>query len=377
MEQVRNKKVYVITGANTGIGFEAALQISQEDSSRHVIIACRDKKRGQEAVDLIKSKNGDSKSCSTVELAILDLNSLASVREFSDRFLERKIPLHCLILNAGVMPLFPKVDRTETVDGFESCFGVNYLGHFYLTLKLLPALEQATHHSINSRVIAVSSLTHRLIDLNWIDFEGMAHQRQGYNNNRAYTTSKFNLALFSAEFNRRFAETLHINSNCMCPGIIPTSIVRDTNQIIQILARLAMRAVGGTVSVGGAKVKYLAVSEEVEGKGGKFFENSKIRSAHQLVEDEPLTVELWNRSVHWLKEAGFGDWDESLVEKGQPRDTITKWNRESLRRNEGGLTESAINHWAVYGPIYIVVIKTVLVSSVVILLFWFLLRQIF
>ncbi len=125
-------RTFVITGANSGIGYWAALELAR--AGAHVVMACRDRSRGEAARRrLLEAVPGAS-----VEVGTLDLASLASVREFAAEQVRNAVDL--LINNAGVMA--PKL-RRETADGMELQFGTNVVGHFALTGLLLPAIERA------------------------------------------------------------------------------------------------------------------------------------------------------------------------------------------------------------------------------------------
>ena len=131
-------KRVLITGANSGIGYHAALKLARKGA--HVMLACRDRQRGEAALARL---DADGPSAHT-ELVILDLASLVSIRGFAEKELARHRPLHVLVNNAGVMAP-PR--RLETADGFELQFGTNVLGHFALTALLMPVLEQAGSES--------------------------------------------------------------------------------------------------------------------------------------------------------------------------------------------------------------------------------------
>src|SRR5271154_1830381 len=126
-------KRVLITGANSGIGYHAALKLARKGA--HIILACRDQKKGELALDRLKTEAHGS----NMELALLNLASLNSVRQFAAQQVAKHLPLHLLINNAGVMAP-PK--RLETEDGFELQFGTNVLGHFALTGLLMPVLNQ-------------------------------------------------------------------------------------------------------------------------------------------------------------------------------------------------------------------------------------------
>ena len=127
-------KRVIITGANSGIGYHAALKLARKNAQ--VVLACRDRRRGEEAIARLHADSPGTH----VELAMLDLASLSSVRDFAKKELAQQRPLHILINNAGVMA---PPNRLQTADGFELQFGTNVLGHFALTALLMPALEQA------------------------------------------------------------------------------------------------------------------------------------------------------------------------------------------------------------------------------------------
>jgi retinol dehydrogenase-12 len=151
MQKIANKKlddkVIIITGSNCGIGYETALDLAKRNA--RIILACRDPKRGQDALEKIKAASQNDK----IELEILDLASLKSIKEFSERINAKLDRLDILINNAG---LSGDETRKVTQDGFEMIFGVNHLGHFYLTNLLLDLLKK----SAPSRIINVSSYAH-------------------------------------------------------------------------------------------------------------------------------------------------------------------------------------------------------------------------
>ncbi|MEE2732737.1 MAG: oxidoreductase [Pseudomonadota bacterium] len=183
-----NNKTILITGANSGIGFEAAKVLAAKGA--HVILACRNPSKGQAAIDAIKRDHAGAQ----LTLMSLDLSSLQSVRDFCAAVAARVDHLDVLVNNAGVMaPPYSK-----TADGFESQFGTNHLGHFALTALLLPLLEKAEA----GRVVVVSSVAHRLgnirfHDLNW---------EKRYSRWQAYGQSKLANLMFAKELQRRLQQ---------------------------------------------------------------------------------------------------------------------------------------------------------------------------
>ena len=174
-------RVVLVTGANTGIGFEAARMLAERGAT--VVLACRNEDKARAAAESI--------GAGQVETLPLDLMSLASVREAADRFRARHDRLDLLINNAGIMA----VPEGRTEDGFELQMGTNHFGHFALTGLLLDLLLATP----DSRVVNVSSGAHR-----WgkINFDNL-HWDKGYNRFRAYGQSKLANLLFTSELQRR------------------------------------------------------------------------------------------------------------------------------------------------------------------------------
>ncbi len=179
-------KTAIVTGSNSGIGFEAAKALAAKDAK--VIMACRNTEKGGKAANEIRSEYPGS----TLIVAELDLGSLASVRTFAGNFLKKNERLDLLVNNAGLMmPPYGK-----TADGFELQFGTNHLGHFALTGLLLPLLLKTGE----SRVVNVSSFGHKTGKINFDDLGS----EQSYNKMSAYGQSKLANLLFTYELQRRF-----------------------------------------------------------------------------------------------------------------------------------------------------------------------------
>ena len=179
-------KVAIVTGANSGIGYETARALAQKGAT--VILACRNLEKGETAVSKIRQQapNAD------LSLIQLDLTDLSSVRQFAQVFKAQYKRLDMLINNAGVM----NTPFTKTKDGFELQFGTNHLGHFALTGLLLDLIINTP----NARVVTISSLEHRT---GKIDFNNL-NSKKRYNGLRAYRQSKLANLLFTYELHRRF-----------------------------------------------------------------------------------------------------------------------------------------------------------------------------
>ncbi|MFB4314570.1 oxidoreductase [Actinomadura sp. 21ATH] len=191
----------IVTGANSGIGYHAALELARHGAS--VVLACRSAERGQAAHDRIRA----AVPAADVELGILDLADLSSVREFAAR--QEGRPLDVLVNNAGVMAL----PKRATADGFEMQFGTNHLGHFALTGLLLPALRSAEA----PRVVNVTSGFAWAGKLNFGDLQSARKYRKW----TAYAQSKLANLVFTRELGRRVPEITAVAAH---PGFAATNL---------------------------------------------------------------------------------------------------------------------------------------------------------
>jgi len=207
-------RVAVVTGANTGIGFETATALVAKNAK--VIMACRNRQKALDAINKILERTPDAE----LEFIELDLASLASVERFATAFRSGHDRLDLLINNAGVM--IPPLGRTE--DGFELQFGCNHLGHFALTGRLLDLLEATS----NARVVTVSSMAHRYGKM---DFDNL-NAEKGYEKMPAYGQSKLANLLFTFELQRRLdAKGSMVRATASHPGWTGTDLQRHSSSI--------------------------------------------------------------------------------------------------------------------------------------------------
>jgi NAD(P)-dependent dehydrogenase (short-subunit alcohol dehydrogenase family) len=195
----------LITGANSGIGFQAARELAR--AGAHVELACRDPQRGSAALTALRTELPDAE----LSLVTLDLADLDSVRALAAG---RDEPLDLLVNNAGVMAL---PGRKLTAQGFERQFGTNHLGHFALTGLLLEALLAGE----DPRVVTVASQAHRMGSIDFDDLQG----ERGYERWRAYGQSKLANLLFAFELQRRAdAAGVELLSVAAHPGYAATHL---------------------------------------------------------------------------------------------------------------------------------------------------------
>jgi NAD(P)-dependent dehydrogenase (short-subunit alcohol dehydrogenase family) len=252
-------KRILITGANSGIGYHAALVLAQMGA--HVILACRDLRRGEAALAHLKT----SAAGASAELAALDLASLESIRAFARRELAAQRPLHTLINNAGVMAP-PK--RRETADGFELQFGTNVLGHFALTGLLMPLLER-TDISERPRVVTVASIAHKRGRLNFDDLQST----RSYSPMQSYRQSKLADLMFALELDRRLRTAdSRVMSVAVHPGVANTNLFRagERKPVDSAMRAAVSRLIGALLNSGDAgalPTLYAVTSPDVTGGG--------------------------------------------------------------------------------------------------------------
>ncbi|HEY8296287.1 MAG TPA: oxidoreductase, partial [Micrococcaceae bacterium] len=240
----------LITGANSGLGFQASLALAAKGA--HVILGCRSRERGEAAVARIRETTGTT-SC---ELRELDLASLDSIRRFAAGW---SGPLDVLINNAGLMA----TTQAITADGFEQQLGINHLGHFALSGLLLPFLREAEA----ARVVVVSSIAHKRGVINFDDLMSRSRYRRW----TAYSQSKIANLYFAMEFARRLeAHGEGIVVAAAHPGLANTNLPAGMGRApVAVLTAVFMRLAAQPQQAGVLPVLYAATAEDVS--GGDFF----------------------------------------------------------------------------------------------------------
>jgi NAD(P)-dependent dehydrogenase (short-subunit alcohol dehydrogenase family) len=275
-------KVMVVTGANSGIGYESALAFARKGAT--VVMACRSLEKGNEA----RAKILRESPSALVEVLALDLGDLASVRAFADAFTANYARLDVLLNNAGVMA----VPRSGTVDGFETQFGTNHLGHFALTGMLLPVLLATP----GSRVVTTSS---GLYTRGRMRFDDLQRDKK-YSASGAYADSKLANVLFALELQRRLAAaragTISVATH---PGYAATNLQGHMeSRVFRRLALLGNRLQAKTAEEGAVFQIYASVAPEVTG-GGFYGPGGRISGDVQNLpinargRDEADAARLW------------------------------------------------------------------------------------
>jgi NAD(P)-dependent dehydrogenase (short-subunit alcohol dehydrogenase family) len=282
----------IVTGANSGLGYEVTEGFAR--AGTRVVMACRSTDRGAGA----RAEIRETVPGADLDVLELDLASLASVASFAERFRSEYDDLHVLCNNAGVMA----IPRSETEDGYETQFGVNHLGHFALTGRLLPDLLDTEGET---RVVTQSSGLHERGE---IDFEDLQGERS-YDEWDAYAQSKLANVLFAYELDRRLeaAGVDAVKSVACHPGYAATNLqYRGPEQSGSKLRLAAMKVANAVVaqsaSKGALPMLYAATAGvdggEYVGPGGLMTMRGypSVQRSSDRSYDEATAERLWSVS---------------------------------------------------------------------------------
>jgi dehydrogenase/reductase SDR family protein 13 len=277
MDSDQRGRVFLVTGASTGIGRVTALELARRGG--HVILASRSEARTAPVVEAIRRSTGNPQ----VEFLPVDLSDLGSVRSAASAFLSRGLPLHVLVNNAGLAGL-----RGLTPDGFEITWGTNHLGPFLLTLLLLDRLKQ----SAPSRIVNVASRAHhRARGIDWDAQRLPASSTGGIDE---YSVSKLANVLFTKELARRL-DGSGVTAYALHPGVVATDIWRELPWGIRHLAKLFMVS----PEEGARTTLHCATEPEASLASGAYYDSCKPVRPSRAADDPVLARELWRRGVEW------------------------------------------------------------------------------
>ncbi|CAG5041645.1 unnamed protein product [Parnassius apollo] len=288
-------KTFLITGANSGIGLETAKALVRRKA--RVIFACRDITKAKEAISAIRKEQPTGGELIPMQL---DLASFESIENFVEVIKAGFHKIDVLINNAGVV--VPLSQDEKTKEGFEIHFGVNHLGHFYLTNLLLDHLKRASP----SRIVVVSSTLHERAKLDFEDLnlraeiEKAKQGRVSQRRNLGYCNSK----LMNVYFVRALADRLRdsgIDVHACCPGFCYTNLFRKSVRwyhyiLMAPVALLFMRS----AKQGSETVVYCASDYSIEGRSGKFYRDcAEYNSKYPFNKEEE--IKLWNITEELIK----------------------------------------------------------------------------
>ncbi|XP_026147619.1 retinol dehydrogenase 12, like isoform X2 [Mastacembelus armatus] len=273
-------KTVVITGANTGIGKETAIDLAKRGAK--VIIACRDMEKAEAAVkDVIESSGNENVLCMK-----LDLADSRSIKEFADAINKGEPKLNILINNAGVMVC----PYGKTADGFEMQIGVNHLGHFLLTHLLIDLIKR----SAPARIINVSSMAHSWGSINLEDI----NSENGYDKNKAYAQSKLANILFTSSLAKRLEGT-GVTAYSLHPGVVQTDLWRHLNGPQQFFMKIISPFTKNSVQ-GAQTTIYCAVEPSLEKESGGYYSDCAPANCSAAGKDNDLAQKLWELSCRML-----------------------------------------------------------------------------
>lgn len=270
----------VITGATSGIGKETALGLAKKGHALYLLV--RDVIKGDELVRQLKQQTGNKEIFSVK----CDLSDLHSVYTAAEKLKSRLFAVNVLINNAGGM--FP--ERKLTKDGFELTFAVNHLGHFALTIRLMPLLEKG-----QARIINVSSEAHKL---GKPDFDDL-NSEKNYSPMRVYGTAK----LFNIYFTKSLAEKYRDKGITACalhPGVVNTAFGAGTGGITGFFLSL-VRPFMITPEQGAQTSVYLATESGLHTKSGMYFKKKKPAKVSSAADDGSAREKLWHKSEEILR----------------------------------------------------------------------------
>jgi NAD(P)-dependent dehydrogenase (short-subunit alcohol dehydrogenase family) len=274
-------KTVVVTGGNSGIGFETAAALASMGA--RVLVTARNADKGRAAVaTLTQQLSGDG----SVQLVVFDLADLASVRQGAAEILDQAPQIDVLVNNAGLV----LTERAETVDGYEATFAINHLGPFLLTNLLLERMVASTP----SRVVNVASTAHNAArkGIPFDDLQSAEH----YRGMRVYGQSKLANILFTLELARRF-EGSGVTANSLHPGTVRTGYGGDGDARGLLALGIKIASPFFLSPAKGARTSvYLASSPEIEGVSGQYFVKCKPRQPRRWAQDPVAAQRLWQVS---------------------------------------------------------------------------------
>ena len=283
-------KVVVVTGANVGIGLETAVGVAERGAT--TVLACRNQSKAEEAAKVVTQRTWND----DVHVVALDLADLASVRKAADDILARWDRIDVLVNNAGGT----WSEHLLTAQGIEYTFGVNHLGHFYLTGLLLPRLRTGPP----SRVVCVTSVGHHFAR-GGMRFDDLQSERH-YEGMDAYCRSKLANVLFVRELAKREG-VASVTANAAHPGWVRSrfGMDGDTKGVVGFGITHVIRPFQITPRRGARTSIYLATSPDVADKTGLYWVRSKPGHMSRHARDDAAAERLWDESERLLDSVGF------------------------------------------------------------------------
>lgn len=281
-------KTALVTGANSGLGFQTSLALAKAGAAVHMV--CRDPAKAEAARAAIAAEAAEAQ----LRVWIADLSSQAQLRQLVDQLKTHLTELHLLVNNAGVM----NETRRLTEDGLEQTFAVNHLAYFSLTRALSPLLLA----SAPARIVNVASRAHRRYPPLDLDDPQGEHRYEGW---RAYCQSKLANVMFSYALARRL-DPQQITVNCLHPGVVATGFAHNNRGLAKWLATLG-RPFLRSPARGAATSLHLCLSDQVSEVTGAYFSDERPIRSCPASYDEAAGEALWTYSEALLRRTGWPD----------------------------------------------------------------------
>lgn len=287
----------IITGGNSGLGYQAALNIAKTNQTDTIIIASRNQTKAEKAKKvLIEDSNNQN-----IFTMPLNLGPLQSVRNFADEFKNSEFPpLYALVCNAGLNP----TNLTYTKEGFETTFGVNYLGHFLLANLLLSSVVD------NGRIVFVSSDTHNPPKIfpfpapEFTDINKLAHPQKDDNSMSRYPTSKLLDLMAAYIFSEKINEQTdkHITVNAFNPGLMTSTNLNGdsgSNRIMKVTMNAFSYLIGrhGSAETSGKQLAETVTGSQWQGITGKYIDRGKETKSSPASYNKVAQNKLWRQSL--------------------------------------------------------------------------------
>jgi NAD(P)-dependent dehydrogenase (short-subunit alcohol dehydrogenase family) len=269
------KKIAIVTGGNSGMGKATVAALA--DKGFTVIMLCRNEQRGEEALHELMDNHEER----DIVLMLCDLGSMEDIKRFTDEFKVLYSNVDILVNNAGVISL----DRRVTKDGLEEQFGVNHIGHFLLTLRLIECMNQG------SRIVVVASGAHKVGNIYFDDY----NLNNSFNVVKAYGQSKLANILFARELADRVKDK-GITVNCCHPGAVATSMGVDRKTGFGTSITGLLKPFFLTPEEGAKTAIFLATSPKVSNVTGKYFYKCQMAKTSKAAKSRRLAKKLFELS---------------------------------------------------------------------------------
>lgn len=271
-----NNKLCVITGANSGIGFETAKALARKGA--YLVMVCRNEDKAETARQEIIEETSNP----GIDIVLCDFAIQAEIRNAAEEIKKNYKKIDVLINNHG----FLASEREDTVDGLEKTFAVNHIGYFMFTNLLLDMIKAADQ----GRIVSVASGAHRAGEF---DPENIQLDNN-FTPWKAYGNSKLFNILFTRELANQLVDT-NVTANCLHPGVVATNFAQSGSWIMRTLFTIG-KPFFVSPKKGAETTIYLATSEKVKEVNGAYFRNKKVATPSKDARDDEAAKQLWDIS---------------------------------------------------------------------------------